>query len=496
MIPALRNIPKSYSKAAASLLQPIYGRQTGGPQLPMCGPNLQSSFAISQGTDKCKTCTQTCTSGIRTITTNQTDEKPALAQVESIEKSQMEHFNLDTESLKKLNPSVSETITVHPISAVDIDGTKIKLTLTNGETLRYPTVWLRDNCQCSNCFNPLALGRSFLMQNLLSAPEADDARLSDAGDVEIRWKDGHESVFKAEWLQRRAFTEQARQKYRSRFSLPKKQWSHGHKVAEFDYPSLMEDDAALLRWLVVLETWGATLLKQTPSQPSAAYDLCERVAKVKYTHYGIYSSVVNHPQANNLAYTNQTLNLHNDMPQYQEIPGLIFLHMVKQHRGEGGDTIISDGLRAAEYMREHYPQQFETLVTTDVYFWDKGEGKDQMEMNQFYKINKGPTIQLNNSGEVSTIRFNNQVRDSHLDLPDDKVEDFYHALQIYFRLMYDNSVSFKMQDGDMTVLDNVRCQHARQSFEGDLTARHLVTTFMSWDEALCRRRRLQEQFKL
>ncbi|KAA0183533.1 hypothetical protein HAZT_HAZT003870 [Hyalella azteca] len=86
----------------------------------------------------------------------------------------------------------------------------------------YPTVWLRDNCQCSNCFNPLALGRSFLMQNLLSAPEADDARLSDAGDVEIRWKDGHESVFKAEWLQRRAFTEQARQKYRSRFSLPKR----------------------------------------------------------------------------------------------------------------------------------------------------------------------------------------------------------------------------------------------------------------------------------
>ena len=50
--------------------------------------------------------------------------------------------------------------------------------------------------------------------------------------------------------------------------------------------------------------------------------------------------------------------------------------------------------------------------------------------------------------------------------------------------------------GEMTILDNVRCQHARDGFEGDMGARHLSTTFMSWDEALCRRRRLQEQFGL
>jgi len=48
--------------------------------------------------------------------------------------------------------------------------------------------------------------------------------------------------------------------------------------------------------------------------------------------------------------------------------------------------------------------------------------------------------------------------------------------------------------GEMTILDNVRCQHAREAFEGNESARHLVTTFMAWDEALCRRRRLQEKF--
>ena len=35
-----------------------------------------------------------------------------------------------------------------------------------------------------------------------------------------------------------------------------------------------------------------------------------------------WASVVNHPNSNNLAFTDKKLNLHNDMPQYQEIPGV------------------------------------------------------------------------------------------------------------------------------------------------------------------------------
>ena len=67
--------------------------------------------------------------------------------------------------------------------------------------------------------------------------------------------------------------------------------------------------------------------------------------------------------------------------------------MIKQHTGQGGDTIISDGFSAAEQMREKYPNEFKLLCNTDVYFWDKGYAKDKLETNDFYKINKGPTIQ-------------------------------------------------------------------------------------------------------
>ena len=156
--------------------------------------------------------------------------------------------------------------------------------------------------------------------------------------------------------------------------------------------------------------------------------------------------------------------------------------MIKQHTGQGGDTTISDGFNAAEQMRLRFPEEFELLCKTDVYFWDKGNKKDELEMDGFYKINKGPTIQqvsscqfsvqyhifpiyislfhsgkvlitpciflrCDNKGNLTTIRFNNQVRDSHIDLSPEETEKFYSAMKIYFDLMYENSISFKMQDG-------------------------------------------------
>ena len=72
---------------------------------------------------------------------------------------------------------------------------------------------------------------------------------------------------------------------------------------------------------------------------------------------------------------------------------LIFLHMIKQHEGKGGDTIISDGLRAALQLKQSNHQQFDLLTNTDIYFWDKGDGKTEQELKAFYKINKGPIIQ-------------------------------------------------------------------------------------------------------
>lgn len=42
-------------------------------------------------------------------------------------------------------------------------------------------------------------------------------------------------------------------------------------------------------------------------------------------------------------------------------------------------------------------------------------------------------------------------------------------------------------------LDNVRCLHGREGYEAN-SERHIESSYLDWDEARCRRRRLQEQF--
>ena len=67
--------------------------------------------------------------------------------------------------------------------------------------------------------------------------------------------------------------------------------------------------------------------------------------------------------------------------------------MIRQHRGEGGDTTISDGVRAAEVLREENPKAFQVLTQNRVYFLAKGlDTNYDGRVREFFKINKEPVI--------------------------------------------------------------------------------------------------------
>ena len=75
-------------------------------------------------------------------------------------------------------------------------------------------------------------------------------------------------------------------------------------------------------------------------------------------------------------------------------PQIIFLHMLKQHRGLGGDTTISDGFRAAEELRATDAAAFKALTEKKVYFLAKGiDTNYDGKMRHFFKINKTPVIE-------------------------------------------------------------------------------------------------------
>lgn len=50
---------------------------------------------------------------------------------------------------------------------------------SNQKTQEYPAVWLRDNCQCSKCYQASALARLSIMKNLDTEIELTEPKVED-----------------------------------------------------------------------------------------------------------------------------------------------------------------------------------------------------------------------------------------------------------------------------------------------------------------------------
>lgn len=380
------------------------------------------------------------------------------------------------------------------ISSTKVSKDAVKVRFSDGTESPMPYVWLRDNCRCPDCYSPQALGRKYLLTDLDVNVQANNIQ-SNEEVMKIEWNDGHTSKYPTEWLHSRSFHQTARTRRRNVYALQREPWGVGHQLREFDYESMKKDDRILLDWIQTVETKGSAMLKNVPDNEAAGPEMINHIAFVKQSHYGPRSPVINRPNTNNVAFTNAKLGMHNDLPQYEHMPGIIFIHCVKQHIGTGGESVIADGLYGAEILRREHPEAFEILTNTDSYFWDKGHANYSWEMDEFYKIARFPIITLDSKKNVIRIAVNNAIRDSYIDVPSEKVKPFYEAMKTFNDILYDNSVAFKMDTGDMMTLDNVRCLHGREGYEA-YSDRHIESSYLDWDEARCRRRRIQEKFGL
>ena len=73
------------------------------------------------------------------------------------------------------------------------------------------------------------------------------------------------------------------------------------------------------------------------------------------------------------------------MDYYLFVSQTVFLHCIKQHEGEGGETMLADGFKAAKILRETDPTSYDILCRTILRFRDVGS-----DYTKFNKLNKMP----------------------------------------------------------------------------------------------------------
>ena len=239
--------------------------------------------------------------------------------------------------------------------------------VAGGRALRFPPVWLRDNCPCPECLDPGTGQKRF---DITGLPNGLGITLvEDVGEsVLVTFgPDQHTTVFSRAWLAAHALdgdggsdgdgrTEDDKQLWlpADLAGLPALSWSGylaGGKVQAL---------AAVLRL-------GFVLLRDVPAEPGTVLDVAASFGYVRETNYGRLFDVRVEPAPGNLAYTSEAIRPHTDNPYRDPAPTVQLLHCLRA-AGEGGDTGLVDGFAAAAELRATDAESFATLARTPVPF--------------------------------------------------------------------------------------------------------------------------------
>ncbi|XP_071947705.1 gamma-butyrobetaine dioxygenase-like [Antedon mediterranea] len=359
----------------------------------------------------------------------------------------------------------------------------------NTET-RYPFVWLRDNCRCSECHDKSSVHRIQLLENLdIDVHPIKTEMHIDGHSIIMQWSDDHKSEYPVNWLKD--------VKFPAALDLiddmDVKYWGSEmtkEKMPRFSFHDVMSDESCLYSWLASLHTYGFSILDNLGDNDKNLFRLAEKVSYPRQTCYGEDFVVKSNPDPTNLAYTSYRLCLHTDLPFYKYEPGIQILHCI-QSSEHGGSNEFADGFKVADDLRQKDPDIYDILSSVHINFVD--EGKDEVANTPYVLSDWKPIIRLDEKGQIKQVNFNNHVRGVQMSVGPEDVKKVYHALATFNSALYqkDNFTSFKLKEGEAACFNNTRVLHGRSAFTvppGSQNPRHLQGIYIDWDVIYARMR--------
>ncbi|MGY8871995.1 MAG: TauD/TfdA family dioxygenase [Pseudomonadales bacterium] len=370
----------------------------------------------------------------------------------------------------------------HPVE-IQLNQESLTIIWEHNHHSEYHYLWLRDNCHCSACIASLTREQVFEICDVPLAIKPLNAYISDDHRVIIEWDYAqHTSQFHPGWLLSHCYSDVALQEKKW---LPKI-WDKeriSHELPSTSYHSIMHGEAPLLTWLRDLRDYGLALITHVETSPNTLIKVANRISFIRETNFGTVFNVQAKADTNSAAYTDLRLPLHTDLPTRELQPGLQFLHCLVNDAA-GGESILVDGFKIADHMRVHHPQEFLSLSTIPMSFYNKDKDSD-------YRF-RGTAIVTDSNDEVVEVRLANFLR-GPIDVPSNQTMALYKAYRCFIQFTREARFQFfhRLNAGDLIVFDNRRVLHARNAFDLKAGMRHLQGCYIDRDELLSRIRVLE-----
>jgi gamma-butyrobetaine dioxygenase len=366
--------------------------------------------------------------------------------------------------------------------SASIAGEIVQVARRDGRLMRFPAIWLRDNCRCPDCRHANGQ-RLFEITDLPRDLALKELGIQD-GKVRLVWApDEHVSEFPAEWLFAHELGDEQRATRREHPVFWDKSLKEDLPAA--DWTALRSDPMTELAWLDKFAAYGFGLLHNVPTEPGMVETVGNHLGFVRVTNYGSLFDVISVPKPNNLAFTAVGLGVHSDNPYREPTPGIQLLHCLESD-APGGDTLLVDGFHAAEVLRREDPAAFDLLARIPLNFRFR-DAKTDLHAEV-------PLIKLDFDGAVKEVHFNNRSADV-LDAPIDLVTPWYDAYRKFAGILKrpELELVFRLEPGHLVVMMNERALHGRTAFDPSRGRRHLQGCYIDKDGIESRRRVLRRQ---
>lgn len=335
----------------------------------------------------------------------------------------------------------------------------------NGAPHLINRTWLRDACICDKCVDPSSGQKRFATMDIPEQLPIEGVFVGDDGSLSIQWKD--------DFLTGDTHTS----RYPRRIWVPTTPWDRGRLEKlkpHYHYDDFMAGNTGYREAMWTLQQYGIIFLHHVPNAETTVEELAGKLGSLQETFYGRTWDVRSKPNAENVAYTNSYLGLHQDLLYMDNVPRLQILHCL-ENTCVGGESLFADSRCITKEMEQLYPDFYDVLrryPLTYHYFrnghnftrsWPVIQDNGDMRWSPPFQLPAQP-INMSDMGEALYAQWLKAVRKMK-----PLFEDEYKIYET------------KMQPGECVIFDNRRILHGRREFDVNSGSRWLKGTYVDND---------------
>ncbi|SCV99438.1 LAFE_0A03180g1_1 [Lachancea fermentati] len=396
------------------------------------------------------------------------------------------------------------------------------------KTVSFSNLFLRDSSRSKSSIEASSGQKLFTTGELLLNPKSTIPEIVEVTEnkkgLYIKWGDGDEYTYPLNFISRYAgISENAREPNPVLWDKALLK-SNIRELVSIDFHSFMDinDSDKLYQTLINMKKYGISFITNVPKEATTGYDswyvkqIAERIGHIRHTFYGETFDVINKPMAENIAYTNVPLPLHQDLLYLDNVPGWQLLHAIKNSSGpsDSGMNLFVDSFNAARYVRDVDGDAYEALTHVPINYIYNRDDKRYFQSRPLVAENEINADNINTANYSTLIKEINysppfqapfsfgiweKPKGSEVSTPVGKMtqrllfKDFARGLSVFEKFIRapENTFRVKLPENTCVIFNNRRILHARTAFEGE---RWLKGCYIDDDTVQSKYRLLAEKY--